>query len=125
MLHAQTVTLERFTPTRATQRRARGRTQTVSLPSAIGLLLGCVLFGIAYLVSVSAQSTTGYTVHTLEKDYTALTNEVRTLERDIQELSSISVIETAARSMDLTSIDDPRYLTPDTGVAVGEGVQKP
>ncbi|MFA4873210.1 MAG: hypothetical protein WC659_04725 [Patescibacteria group bacterium] len=125
MLHAQTVTLERFTPTRATQRRAHGRTRTVSLPSAIGLLLGCISVGIAYLVSVSAQSTTGYALHTLEKNYIVLTDEVRTLERSIQELSSISVIETAARSMDLTSIDDPRYLTPDTGVAVGEGVQKP
>ncbi|MEW6610505.1 MAG: hypothetical protein AB1352_02680 [Patescibacteria group bacterium] len=125
MSHTRAVTVERFSSPCATKRRVHSRTRTASFSFTILLLCGCVSLGIAYLIAVSAQSTTGSRLHRLEKDYAFFTDEVRSLERNIQELSSISVLETAARSMDLVGIEEPRYLTPDTGVAVGEAVQKP
>ena len=77
----------------------------------------------AYLLAVSGQSTRGYQLKKLEGERNALLQEIRTLDSRIGELSSIGVIEAAAKSMDFVTADDARYFVPETGVAAVDRMQ--
>ncbi len=79
----------------------------------------CVCLGIAYVINVNAQSTTGFQLREGERLRSSVAREVQDLEQEVSLLTSIGMIETAARSMDLISAGDAEYAVPETGVAVG------
>jgi len=95
----------------------------VKFPMVMAIL--CVCLGIAYVVNVNAQSTTGFQLREGEQLRSSVAREVQDLEQEVSLLTSIGMIETAARSMDLVSAGDAEYAVPETGVAVGNPSANP
>jgi cell division protein YceG involved in septum cleavage len=91
--------------------------QTISVPhwltsttTRLGLLSVIFLFGIAYIINTAASATSGYQMHELEKQTLSLETEVRKLEVEIADNSSMSSISSRLVKLNMVEASNIKYL---------------
>ena len=99
--------------------------QTITLPAwltapavRLGLFVFIFIFSAAYIVNITSSATSGYQMHELEKKTLALEMEVKKLEVEIADNSSMSSIASRVAKLNMVEATGLTYLaSKDSSVA--------
>lgn len=81
----------------------------------LGLCAIIVSFGAAYVVNITASATSGYQMRLLEKQASALELDVRKLEVEIADNTSMSSIASRVQKTQMTEVADVKFLAGTNG----------
>ncbi len=81
-----------------------------SKTTRLGLLSVIFLFGIAYIINIASSATTGYQMHKLETQTLSLEIEVRKLQVEIADNSSMSSISSRLAKLNMVEASNIKYL---------------
>ena len=76
----------------------------------LGLCAIIVSFGAAYVVNITASATSGYQMRLLEKQASALELDVRRLEVEIADNTSMASIAARVQKTQMTEVTDVKFL---------------
>ena len=76
----------------------------------VGLFFTIFLFGTAYILNITASATSGYQVRELEKNTQSLEMEVRKLEVEIADNSSITSIASRLEKLNMTEATSVKHV---------------
>jgi hypothetical protein len=81
----------------------------------LGFCAIIVSFGAAYVVNITASATSGYQMRLLEKQVSALELDVRKLEVEIADNTSMSSIASRVQKTQMTEVADVKFLAGTNG----------
>lgn len=77
------------------------------------LLLAIIIFGSAYIIKTASSASSGYQIYDLENKTQALTSDIKKVEIQIADYSSMSSIQSRLRGSGLVLVSQYQYYNPE------------